>query len=392
MISNPLFVLAVLSLNIAVSEWLARNTPLRHLGSALLVIVLTAVMANIGVIPVFSADVPVYTGVFDHVAPLAIFLLLLQVNLRGLLRAGVPMVLLFLLGSLATMAGVLAGMWVVGGSRAFGELHHALAGMFVGTYTGGSINFNAIALEYGVVKNGPLFAGAAAVDSAMTTVWMVATVALPRVLSKLRPVTKLTPAAGEALRESVSETQHAEHDTETVQPFDLAVLLALGAASVWISGLANEWIRQVIGVNVPTVLILTTLALVLAQLEAVQRLKGTRLCGWLAVMVFLAVIGALCDVAALRGLEVLGRSLMIFVFVVVLVHGLIVFGLGTLLRVDPAMSAVASQANIGGSTSALALARSLGRGDLALPGILVGALGNAVGTYLGFLTAALLSS
>ena len=46
---------------------------------------------------------------------------------------------------------------------------------------------------------------------------------------------------------------------------------------------------------------------------------------------------------------------------------------------------------IGGSTSALALARSLGRGDLALPGILVGALGNALGTYLGFLTAALLA-
>ena len=52
------------------------------------------------------------------------------------------------------------------------------------------------------------------------------------------------------------------------------------------------------------------------------------------------------------------------------------------------MSAVASQANIGGSTSALALAKSLGRSDLMLPAILVGALGNAVGTYLGFLTAA----
>ena len=72
----------------------------------------------------------------------------------------------------------------------------------------------------------------------------------------------------------------------------------------------------------------------------------------------------------------------------VLVHGAIVFGVGAMVRADPAMSAVASQANIGGSTSALALAKSLGRGDLMLPGILVGALGNAVGTYLGFLTAA----
>ncbi len=49
--------------------------------------------------------------------------------------------------------------------------------------------------------------------------------------------------------------------------------------------------------------------------------------------------------------------------------------------------AVASQANIGGGTSALALARSLNRPDLVLPAILIGSLGLALGTYLGFFTA-----
>ena len=42
MLSYPLFVVAVLALNVTVSEWLIRHTALRHLGSALLVIVLTA--------------------------------------------------------------------------------------------------------------------------------------------------------------------------------------------------------------------------------------------------------------------------------------------------------------------------------------------------------------
>ena len=147
------------------------------------------------------------------------------------------------------------------------------------------------------------------------------------------------------------------------------------------------WIRETTGVSLPSILVLTTLALALAQLPVIQRLRGARLCGWLAVMLFLAVIGALCDLAALRGIGELGVKLALFVSVVVTVHGILVFVPAYLLRFDPAMAAVASQANIGGSTSALALARSLGRGDLTLPAILTGALGNALGTYLGFMTA-----
>ncbi len=373
MITHPLFILAVLALNIALSEWLVRRTWLRHLGSALLVIVLTAVAANLGLIPTYSNDIAVYSGVFTYVAPLAIFLLLLQVDLRGIARAGLPMLGMFGLGAAGTVAGVLAGMAAVDGPRAFGDLHHALGGMFTGTYIGGSINYNAVALHYDVVKQGLLYAGAAAVDSAMTSVWMAVTVVLPRWL----------PDRSTAVRRTAEETAvDEEHDTERVGPLDLALLTALGGAAVWLSDLLGTWS------GVPSVLILTTLALVLAQLPQIQRLHGTRLTGWLSVMFFLAVIGALCDLHALASLGALGRDLLIFVVVILAVHGAVVFGGGMLLKIDPSLVAVASQANVGGSTSALALARSLGRGDLALPGILVGACGNALGTYHRFLDAA----
>ena len=49
------------------------------------------------------------------------------------------------------------------------------------------------------------------------------------------------------------------------------------------------------------------------------------------------------------------------------------------------MISIASQANIGGGASAIALAEAFDRKDLILPAILVGSLGNALGTYLGFL-------
>jgi len=55
-----------------------------------------------------------------------------------------------------------------------------------------------------------------------------------------------------------------------------------------------------------------------------------------------------------------------------------------LLRMEVDMAAVASQANVGGGTSALALARSLGRDDLVPPAVLIASLGSAIGTFAGF--------
>lgn len=134
-------------------------------------------------------------------------------------------------------------------------------------------------------------------------------------------------------------------------------------------------------------LILTTFALILAQFRPVARLRGTRTLGMFAIMLFLAVIGALCDLQALKQMGSLGTELSIFVVIVVTVHGLCVYGASLFLRVDPNVASVASQANIGGGTTALALARSLGRSDLVLPSILLGSVGTALGTFLGFLVA-----
>ena len=51
---------------------------------------------------------------------------------------------------------------------------------------------------------------------------------------------------------------------------------------------------------------------------------------------------------------------------------------------EPATLAVASQANVGGPASAMALAGARGYGDRLLPGVAVGLLGYAVGNYSGF--------
>ena len=111
MLSDPLFVIAVLSLNVVVSEWLVRHTFFKHFGTALLVIVVTAVTANLGLIPTSSEATPVYGGVFTYVVPLAIFWLLLQVNLRDILEAGLPLLAAVLIGSLGYGVGTYLGLF-----------------------------------------------------------------------------------------------------------------------------------------------------------------------------------------------------------------------------------------------------------------------------------------
>ena len=398
MTENPIYILAILSLSVALSEWLIRKSFLRHLGSALLVIVIAAVFANTGVIPAYQPGIEIYDGLMSFGVYVGVFWLLLLVKLTELKRAGGPMLLLFATGAVGTITGVIVGMWVIDGSESIGEHWRAIGGMFVGTYTGGSANLNILAAEYGVTTQGALYVGVNAVDAILTTFYMIATIAIPRALWRLIPNRSKRRVSADTSGSAAQEADLAS-ETESVHPFDLAVLLALGAGAYWLSGVLTESISRVLTdafgsvgesgevnpIKIPKAIVITTLALLLAQVPAVGRLRGVRVLGMFAVMLFLAVIGCLCDLEALSQLGDLAVTLSIFATVVITVHALAVFGVSWLFRLDWDMAAVASQANVGGGTTAIALARSLGRPDLVLPGILVGSCGTASGTYLGYL-------
>lgn len=377
--SDSIFILFVLCLNVILCEWLTKKPGFRHIGTALLVILITAFEANLGIVP--TTETPVYEGIFNYVAPFSLFLLLLGVNLKDLRKAGLPMLSMFLIGSVGTILGVLVSVWVFSAPQTVGRLFYALAGMFTGTYIGGSINFHAVALHYGVSKAGNLFIAATAADNIMTALWMIGTLALPVFLQRQFP--RQRPVSSE--QSSTATTDDPFSDSETMTPNDLAILLALGFGSIFLAKQLTAWLPII-----PFVLILTTIALGLAQFRVVNKLRGSRLLGLFGVYVFLAVIGAYCDIAALIRDGQLAFVLFGMILLLVCIHALLVFGIGALFRQDWDILGIASQANIGGATSALALARSLNRPDLQLPAVLVGTLGNAIGTYLGILVAELL--
>lgn len=384
MFDQPLYVLGMLCLSVLLSEWLVRHTILKHVSTALLVIILVAVLANIGLMPSATQSSPVYSGIFAYVAPLSIFFLLLDVNLASIRRAGSAMLILFGIGCIGTMLGVIAGMYLIDGQTHFGALYPAIGGMFTGTYTGGSVNFNAVAIHYQVMEDPLLYAGMTAVDNIITALWMIITLLVPTLMKRRQAGT--TAAEPEA---NAAATEISERESERVDVLSLSLLLSLGIITLFLSNTLAGWLAGQ-GINIPSILILTTVALILAQVPALHKLSGGHVLGLFSVYLFLAVIGAFCEFAALGQIGALAWRLLALVLTIVIVHGAIMLLAVRLGKQDWDVAAVASQANIGGSSSALALAKSLNRMDLYLPGILVGALGNGVGTYLGFLVAGVL--
>jgi uncharacterized membrane protein len=373
---EPLFIIAALASIVACAEWLTRFRPGRLLGAALLSIVLGALLSNSGVLPKPSAEITVYGTLLGHAASLSIFLMLLEVRLAALRKAGAAMLGAFALGAAGTLLGVLGAYWATGIGSQLGSLGAPVAGMFVATYIGGSANFNALALHYDLAAQANLFAGANAVDNVVTTLWIVALLIIPGWIlrHRLQPDTITADAAAPVI--------HAP-TTPAISLHSLAALIALALVGHWLS-LQLAGLAAAAGAAIPAVLILTTLALAAAQLPAVQRLAGAQTLGTYGAYLFLAVIGVYCDFGALAELGWLGLHLLLFVALAVSIHGLVVFGLGTWMRMDPALLALASSANIGGATTALPIASGLKRMDLLLPGILAGTLGTGLGTYAGF--------
>lgn len=373
---QPFYILLVLVLLIFISEWLSKNTILKHLSSALMVIILGAVVANLGLIPSASDSSPVYDAIFKYVAPASIFYLLLGVRLSALKKAGIPMLVAFLIGSAGTVIGVVISLQLIDYKLIFGENYAAIAGMMTGTYTGGSVNFNAVALNYEVYREGAVFTGLVVADNIVTAIWMVITLSWPAVMNRIRP--------NKEMLTSGNDQEDGLNENENLNPKGLSLMLLLGMGVIYASNVLSK------AMDIPSVLILTTLALLLAQLPVVQRMAGAKLFGMFSVYLFLAVVGAFCELSALAEVGEHAFSIVLFTVVIVFVHGLVLLGCGLLFRLDWSIVAVASQANIGGASTALALAKSVKRSDLILPAILAGSLGTALGTYLGFLVAGFL--
>lgn len=366
---NSFAMWAVLLAGAAFAAWAEQTRLGRRLSPVLVAILLAMVLSNLRIIPQAS---PTYDAALGWLIPVSISLLLFSADLRRIFRETGRMLLAFGIGTVGTVLGALVGVQLI----PLGENAGELAGIFSATYIGGGLNFVAVAQATGF-HDGSQMAASVAADNLVTALYIMTVMALPA-LAWLR---RRIPSAI-VDREDVERREQVVHAADAVTvPFNVFRICLALALAFTIAALGYG-LAEALGLGDFGILFVSVLALAPANLfpRLVPHLEGHTDLGLIGIYVFLFVLGASADVWAMLGSAL---PITLFALVIVTVHMLVILGVGGLLRFDLAELIIASNACIGGSSSAGPIAAARGWQELVTPGILCGALGNAIGTFIG---------
>ncbi|WP_245799304.1 DUF819 family protein [Virgibacillus siamensis] len=357
---------------------------------AIIALIGAMVLANLNVIPLESS---VYDAVWSYVVPLAIPLLLFQANIKKIWQESGRMLTIFFLSAAGTIAGTILSFMLL---KDLIPHLDKIGAMMSASYTGGGVNFAAMAAKF--ETPGELVSATVVADNMMMATFFFVLMAIPT-FNFFRNKFK-TPHIDEVesgASGDQDETQAASFwKRKEISLKDIALSVASAFALVAVSFHLADYFAEIIpsGENVTIFyqilsgiigdryLMLTTLTVIAVILlpNYFENIKGTQEIGTFLIYLFFVVIGVPASIALVVTTSPL---LLVFVLIIVLLNLLFSLVLGKLFKFNLEEILLASNANLGGPTTAAAMAIAKGWNKLIVPILLVGTLGYIVGNYIG---------
>lgn len=370
--SSETALLLIMFLSVAVGFWLQRFKAFKTLGPALTVIVLGIILSNLKVVPTTS---PVYDAVTGYCVPLSVSICLLSLDLKQMktLTKEPIIALISAVCSVCIMAlifGVIFADKITEGWK--------VAGMFVGTYTGGSSNLTAIAIGLDASKT--TIASANAADYVIGIPTLILMFAMPAIFKNSKKLQKIWPyqtSEQELLGTGDHEELMASKDW-SIQ--EIAWLLGIGFATVWAATTVANMVFDTGFRSAGRILLITTFSIVLAQVPAVKKLRGNFDLGLYVALLFLTSIGFAVDLKQFFGSTF---YITLFCFCVILSCIVLHLLITRLFKVRFEYVLLSIVGCISDGPTAALVASSAQWKTLINIGLLMGVLAGALGNYVG---------
>lgn len=380
--TNSILIFTILLLASLFGIYGERKGWFKRISGVLVTIIVMALLATFGVVPSASdldIDVPAYDFVFQYFVPLAIPLLLFKVQMGRIIRESGRLLLIFLIGSVGVVLGALVAWMLVD----IGPETYKLAGVLIGTYTGGSVNFIAVATTLDFLQS-PHFPSTIAVDNVFTNFFLMGLFVIPSIGWISNKFAKW--------EEPEDFVDHAKNSMSEIalESIVLCLFIAFGlfAFSSWLSPVLSRMIGTDIDL---TVLLITILTIVFANVlpDKMNALSDVAFdLGMFFMYIFLAVIGAAADLGAMLTAS---SGVVVFAAIILTVHFLFTLFLGKLLGYSLEEILVASSANTAGPAVSAPMAAAFGMRSAVTPAILVAIMGYVIGTFMGVTTGLILA-
>ncbi len=394
---NTLVLLAILCVIAAVSIYLEQTYSWAgKVTGCILALAFTMVLSNFRIIPAY--DTVAYDLVWSWVVPIAIPMLLFKADLRKVWKESGKVLGIYLLSGLGTIIGAFIAFFLL--QKAIPELYK-LSAMMVGTYTGGSMNLVAMSDAFPLTDK-TLLGSAVVADNLFMGIYFVSLTIIPTI--KFFKKHYSHPYEDEMEKYgSAGENKAAQFwAKKDISLLDVAKVISISFVIVAISTELGKYISSfkpegagffvelIFGLFGNKYLLLTTITAILATYTNVlAKISGAEEIGTFLIHIFFAVIGAPASI------EIILKKapwLLVFCALIVIINMIITFIFGKIFRFSVEECCIATNANIGGPTTAAALAIARGWNKLVVPAMLVGILGYVIGNYYGLVVGNILKT